>query len=92
MKSGELIGKPVIDSEAQILGKVCEIEFDTSTWKIIDIHMDLEKTVVETIGFQRPLLMGSVKVRIPTEEVNAIHDIVSLKKSIFELKGIARKV
>ena len=92
MKFGELMGKQVIDSQAQILGKVCEIEFDITTWKVINIHMDLDKTVVEAMGFHKPRVMGSVKVSIRVEDVNAIRDIVSLKKSTSELKDITKKV
>jgi len=92
MNLEELIGKQVVDSQAHILGKVFGIEFDTSTWKIMDICIDLDKTVVEIMGFQKPRVIGSVKVSIPVEEVNAIHDIITLKKNTVELKSTAKKI
>lgn len=52
MKSGDVIGKKVFGSEAQFLGKIYEIEFDTNTWTISDICIDVEKNVMETMGFQ----------------------------------------
>jgi sporulation protein YlmC with PRC-barrel domain len=91
MKLGELMGRHVIDSQARYLGKVCEIELDIGTWKITDICVDLEKAVAEPMGFSKPRI-GSIKVRVPVEDVNAIRDVVSLKKSAVELKGVARKI
>ena len=91
MKSGDIIGKKVLGNEAQILGKVSDIQFDTNTWNISDICIDLEKNVVETMGLQKPRL-GGIKANIPVTEINAISDVVSLRKSAAELKGIARKV
>ena len=91
MKSEEVIGKKVLGSEAQIIGKISEIEFDRNTWNISDICIDLEKNVMETMGFQKPRL-GGIKANIPVTEINAISDVVSLKKSAVELKGIARRV
>jgi sporulation protein YlmC with PRC-barrel domain len=52
VKSGDVIGKKVFGSEAQFLGKIYEIEFDTNTWTISDICIDVEKNVMETMGFQ----------------------------------------
>ena len=43
------------------------------------------------MGFEKPRVMRSVKVNIPVEEVNVISDVVSLKKSAVELRGIARR-
>lgn len=91
MKSGDIIGKKVLGSEAQILGKIYEIEIDKDTWVVSDICVDLDKDVMEKMGFQKPRL-GGIKVNIPVTEINAISDVVSLKKSAVELKGIAKRV
>lgn len=92
MKLGEMIGKQVIGAQAQILGKIDEVEFDTSTLKITYLYVELEKTVIETMGFEKPRVMSSVKVSIPSEEINAVSDVVSLKKGATELRGIAKKI
>ena len=92
MEIEELMDKPVIGSQAQILGRVCGVEFDPNTWKIIEIGIELEKSVIETMGFQKPRVMGNVKVSIPVEEVSAISDVISLKKGAVELRGIAKKI
>jgi sporulation protein YlmC with PRC-barrel domain len=91
LKSSDILGKKVLGNEAQILGKISEIEFNRNTWNISDICIDLEKNVMETMGFQKPRL-GGIKAYIPVTEINAINDVVSLKKSATELKGIARRV
>ena len=92
MRMWELNGKRVIGSKAQILGTVCDVEFDLQTWQVTNFCLDLEKNVIETMGFQKPRLMGSIKVIIPIEEITAISDVVTLKKSADELKGIAKKI
>jgi sporulation protein YlmC with PRC-barrel domain len=92
LKLGEIIGKKVIGAQAQILGKIDEVEFDTSTLKITNLYVELEKTVIETMGFEKPRVMSSVKVSIPSEEINAVSDVVSLKKGATELRGIAKKI
>ena len=92
MKSGELIGKQVIDSQAQLLGAINEIEVDTNKLAVTDIYVELEKTVIEAMGFQKPRVRGSIKINIPVNEINATSDVVSLKKSTTELKGIAKRV
>ena len=87
-----MIGKPVIGAQAQILGKIDEVEFDTSTLKITDLYIELEKTVIDAMGFERPRVMSSVKVSVPAEEISAVSDVVSLKKGAAELRGIAKKI
>jgi sporulation protein YlmC with PRC-barrel domain len=87
-----MIGKQVIGAQAQILGKIDEVEFDTNTLKITYLYVELEKTVIETMGFEKPRVMSSVKVSIPSEEINAVSDVVSLKKGATELRGIAKKI
>jgi sporulation protein YlmC with PRC-barrel domain len=39
----ELLGKSVVDAEAQILGSVCDFEFDEQTLKISHLCTRLEK-------------------------------------------------
>ena len=92
MKLAEIIGKKVIGAQAQILGEIDEVEFDTNTLKITNLYVVLEKTVIETMGFEKPRVMSSVKVSIPSEEINAVSDVVSLKKGAAELRGIAKKI
>lgn len=92
LKSGDLIGKKVLDNDAQIIGKIIEIEFDRKTWTISDINMEVDKDNIEEMGFQKPRLIGSVRCNIPVTEINAVSDVVSLKKSATELKGIAKRV
>ena len=92
MKSGELVGKQVINGQAQLLGTIYEVEIHTNKLAVTDIYVELEKTVIEAMGFQKPRVRGSVKISIPVNEINATSDVVSLKKSTTELKGIAKRV
>lgn len=91
MRSGEVLGKSVVGSDAQILGKISEIEFDKNTWNISDICVELEKNVVEAMGFKKPRL-GGIKASIPVTEINALSDVVSLRKTAVELRNVARRI
>ena len=88
MEFKEIEGKEVIGKLAHLIGKVSEIVFDTNTWKITHICVDVDKNIVETLGLKKPML-GSAKATIPIEMVEAISDRILLKNaSMDELKQV----
>ncbi|MDQ1280170.1 MAG: hypothetical protein QG670_1433 [Thermoproteota archaeon] len=91
MKSGEIIGKMVLSSEGLFVGGISEIEFDRNTWNVADICVDLEKKIIETMGFKKPMI-GGIKAHIPVTAIRGVGDVVSLKKSTVELRNIARRI
>ena len=86
MRPGQLEGREVIDTQAQILGEVCGIEIDVSTWKVTHICVALSKGSIETLGYKKPFL-GKVDVHLPVEAVKMVKDVVTLNKSITEIKN-----
>ena len=85
MKAANLNGKQVITSEAQVLGEIEGIEIDVTTWKVTHLHVSLLKNIIKKFNFKKPLF-GSVTVYLPINVVNAIGDVISLNKSIADLK------
>jgi sporulation protein YlmC with PRC-barrel domain len=53
MEYKEIQGKEVIGKLAHLIGKVTEIEFDTKTWKVTHICVDVNKNVVEDLGLKK---------------------------------------
>ena len=87
MRPGQLEGREVIDTQAQILGEVCGIEMDVSTWKVTHICVALSKASIEALGYKKPFL-GTVDVHLPVEAVKMVKDVVTLNKSIMEIKNL----
>ena len=85
LKISSLFGKTIITSDAQTLGDVEGAEVDAGEWKITHLQVSLTKEITEKFNFKKPLL-GSVTVHLPVSTVKAIGDVISLDKSVEELK------
>jgi sporulation protein YlmC with PRC-barrel domain len=86
----EIQGKEVIDKGARLIGKVSDIEFDTNTWKITHICVDVNKNVVDDLGLKKPMI-GNAKATIPIEIIDATSDRVLLKnESVEDLKKVMK--
>ena len=81
-------GKTVIDSEATIMGDVGGLEFNVSGWKVTHICVNLSDKAIEALGYKKPRFLGNVLVDIPVELVKAVSDVVSLDKTIEEIKSV----
>ena len=90
MEYKEIEGKEVIDKQAHLIGKVCEIALDPNIWKVTHICVDMDKNIVEKIGLKKPLI-GSVKATIPIEMIHAMSDRILLRnESLDELKQVIK--
>jgi len=52
MRPDALNGKKVIDSEAQVLGEVAEIEIDIASWTVTHICINLSDKAIEALGYK----------------------------------------
>jgi len=77
----------VITSDAYTLGEVGGAHADISTWTITHLDVELTKEVGEELGFKKPLL-GSVTVCLPINAVKKVGDVITLNKSLLDLKSI----
>ena len=80
-------GKKVITSDAYTVGEVDGAEVDTDIWTIPHLQVSLSSEATKELGFKKPF-MGSVKVCIPTSSINRFGDVITLLKSLKELKEL----
>jgi sporulation protein YlmC with PRC-barrel domain len=85
VKVSNLFGKKTITSDAQVLGEVEGTEVNIDNWKITHLHISLTKEISEKFNFKKPLL-GSVTVCLPVTAVKAVGDVISLDKTVEELR------
>jgi sporulation protein YlmC with PRC-barrel domain len=83
----ELNGKKVVGAGAFTLGEVEGAKLDTKNWQITHLQVKLTSEATEQLGFKKPML-GHAVVLLPVTLVKAVGDIVSLDKTIPELKSI----
>ncbi len=83
MKFDELLGKNVICAGGFDLGVIKGTEFDTNTWKVTHLHVELSKSASEDLGFRKRF--RSSTVCFPTSLVSKVGDNVLLSKSLDEL-------
>ena len=86
MDVSKLNGVKVITANSYTLGEVDGANVDTKEWKVTHLKIGLSDEAVRELGYSKPLL-GSVKICIPVESVAGYGDVVTLKKSLMELKG-----
>ncbi len=83
----KLIGKKVIGANAFMLGEVTGADVDVEKWQITHLHVSLTEEATRELGFKKPFL-GSVIVCLPINLIQATGDIISLNKSVKELKNV----
>jgi sporulation protein YlmC with PRC-barrel domain len=85
----ELNGKKVIGASAFTLGEVEGAEVEIKNWQITHFQVKLTNEATERLGFKKPVI-GHLVVLLPVTTIKAVGDVVSLDRSIEELKGIVR--
>ena len=87
IKVSKINGKKVITSNAYTLGEVEGAHADTNKWKITHLDVGLTKEATAELGFKKPIL-GSVTICLPVTIVKALGDVITLNKSLQELKNL----
>lgn len=77
----------MIGANAYTLGEVTGADVDTEKWQITHLHVSLTDEATRELGFMKPFL-GSVIVCLPIDIIQATGDVVSLNKSIDELRNV----
>jgi len=86
MDISKMNGVKVIAADSFTLGEVDGANVDTKQWRITHLKIGLNDDASRELGFSKPLF-GSVKICLPVESVSGYGDVVTLKKSLMELKG-----
>ena len=76
----------MVGANAYVLGEVSGAGVDTEKWQITHLHVSPTDEATRELGFRKPLL-GSVIACLPINIIQAIGDVISLNKSITELKN-----
>ena len=79
--------KKVVTSDNVVIGETESAEVDTNTWQITNIFVGLNDATTNTMGFERPFL-GKVIVCLPVSAIGTIKEVVTLNKTIQELREI----
>jgi len=87
VKVSTLIGKKVITTDAFTVGEVSGVEMDTDRWRITHIDVGLTKDATNELGFKKPF-MGHISICMPIKIIKEFGDVVTLKKTREELRGI----
>jgi len=83
----KLDGKKVIAKDAYTLGEVEGAEVDTNKWKVTHLHVSLTDEATKELGLKKPFL-GSIKVCLPVTVIQAFGDVITLNKTLQELKNL----
>ena len=87
MKVNKMNGMNVITADAFTLGEVDGAHANTETWQITHLDVALNKEATKELGFKKPIL-GSLTVCLPVTVVKKVGDVVTLNKSLLELKNL----
>jgi len=82
----KLMGKKVIGANAYTLGEVHGADVDPDKWQVTHLHVSLTDEATRELGFKKPLL-GSVIVCLPVMLIQATGDVITLNKSVQELRS-----
>jgi len=77
--AGELLGKEVISSQGQFIGKISDLEFDEKDWRVIAFSVELNKEVAEEQNLRRRFRKSRVSINV--DHVQGVGDRVVLKGS-----------
>ena len=68
------------------LGKVKDLEFDTSEMKVTNIIVEFEKEAAKKV-LGKMIVLRHATGRVPAASIESIKDAVNLKSTLTELKG-----
>ena len=83
----KLKGKKVIGGKANTLGEVNGAEVNTEKWTVTHLHIKLTDEAATQLGFKKRF--RSSAVCLPVTLITAVGDVVTVNKSIEELKNTA---
>jgi sporulation protein YlmC with PRC-barrel domain len=86
MDVSKMNGVKVITANSYTLGEVEGANIDTKSWKMTHIKVGLSDEATRELGYSKPFL-GSVKICLPVDSIDGYGDVMTLKKTLMDLKG-----
>jgi sporulation protein YlmC with PRC-barrel domain len=90
MNPSLLDGKKVVGTEGYILGEVDGTDIDLNTWRANAFFVSLSDEAASELGVKKPFL-SKITVCLPTQLVEAVGEVITLKEPIRNLDDIAEK-
>lgn len=85
-----LDGKKVVGSEGYILGEVDGVDINLNTWQANAFYVNLSDEATAELGFKKSFL-SKVTVCLPTQLVETVGDVITLKEPIRNLEDVAER-
>jgi len=85
LEVGCLKEKNVITKDGKMIGSLIGADIETETWSVPIIKIDIEKDMIEPLGLEKSLIKGT-KIKMTTDLIDLVGDIVQLKVTVSELK------
>ncbi len=80
-----LVGLPVITSDATTIGKVDGTELDSDSWKVTHVLVDLTDDSARLLNLKKPF-MGGIRISLPVSRILKVGDVVNLNRTLSEMK------
>jgi sporulation protein YlmC with PRC-barrel domain len=94
VSANAITGKKVIGVNGDAIGEVKDTEFDSNSWRIRSLLLQLTDKAATELGYTRtsgsvgPISMkrGNKTVFMPVELVASIGDVITVNKSLIEIE------
>ncbi len=90
MNPSRLNGKKIVGSDGNILGEVEGVDVDLDSWRATTLHVSLTEDAAAGFGLRKPLL-SKIIVCFPTQIVDSVGDVLTLKVALFNLDSVAKE-
>ena len=82
---GRLNWKKVDTSDGVTIGELQGADVETENWQVTHVHIGLNDKTLKELGLRKPYL-GRVLICLPVDTIRAVNEIITLKKTLSELK------
>jgi len=85
VRAKNLVGLPVVTSDASTLGKVDGTELDVDTWKVTHLRVDLNDDSARLLSLKKPF-MGGIRIGLPVSQILKVGDVVNLNVTLSQIR------
>ena len=72
-------------SDGVTIGELQGADVETENWQVTHVHIGLNDKTLKEFGLRNPYL-GRVLICLPVDTIRAVNEIITLKKTLSELK------
>jgi len=85
VRAKNLIGLPVVTSDASTIGKVDGTELDIDSWMVTHLRVDLNDDSARLLSLKKPF-MGGIRIGLPVSQILKVGDVVNLKVTLSQIR------